>query len=132
MALDSCYLLPNWQHPTRDLTLLCVSRELELLKPRLKAPNIDKKALKELLVRLLYVEMLGHDASWGYVKALQACSEANLHVKKVCSLHQMTCIMCMQSSHEARVVRACVKYVCQVHDRQAGCSAYQACRRWKG
>ena len=60
-----------------------IVRELELLKPRLKAPSIEKRALKELLIRLLYVEMLGHDASWGHVKALQACSESNLLVKKV-------------------------------------------------
>ena len=60
-----------------------IQREVEVLKPRLKAPSIEKKALKELLVRLLYVEMLGHDASWGHVKALQACSEGNLLVKKV-------------------------------------------------
>ena len=59
-----------------------IQREVEVLKPRLKAPSIEKKALKELLVRLLYVEMLGHDASWGHVKALQACSEGTLLVKK--------------------------------------------------
>lgn len=32
---------------------------------------------------MIYVEMLGHDASWGHVKALQACSDQNLLTKKV-------------------------------------------------
>ena len=60
-----------------------ISKEVEILKPRLKDPKMDKRWLKELLVRLIYVEMLGQDASWAHVKALQACSETNLITKKV-------------------------------------------------
>lgn len=63
-----------------------IAREVELLKPRLKDAKTDKRMLKELLVRLTYVEMLGHDASWGHVKALQACSDTNLLTKKVVGL----------------------------------------------
>ena len=55
-----------------------IAREVELLKPRLKDAKADKRFLKEIIVRLMYVEMLGHDASWGHVKALQACSDTNL------------------------------------------------------
>lgn len=61
-----------------------IMREIEILKPRLKDPKLDKRSMKELLVRLIYVEMLGHDASWAHVKALQSCSDANLLTKKVC------------------------------------------------
>lgn len=60
-----------------------IAREVELLKPRLKDPRLDKRSMKELLVRLIYVEMLGHDASWAHVKALQACSDSQLLPKKV-------------------------------------------------
>ncbi len=60
-----------------------IAREVEILKPRLKDAKADKRFLKEILVRLMYVEMLGHDASWGHVKALQACSDTNLLTKKV-------------------------------------------------
>ena len=60
-----------------------IAREVELLKPRLKDAKADKRFLKEIIVRLMYVEMLGHDASWGHVKALQACSDTNLLTKKV-------------------------------------------------
>ncbi|CAK0784933.1 hypothetical protein CVIRNUC_008138 [Coccomyxa viridis] len=63
-----------------------IGREVELLKPRLKDAKADKRYLKELVVRLMYVEMLGHDASWGHVKALQACSDTNLLTKKVAYL----------------------------------------------
>ena len=61
-----------------------IGREVEVLKPRLKDARLDKRLLKEFLVRLIYVEMLGHDASWGHVKALQACSDTSLITKKVC------------------------------------------------
>ncbi len=60
--------------------------KVEVLKPRLKDAKLDKRAMKEILVRLIYVEMLGHDASWGHVKALQACSNQSLQTKKVRSL----------------------------------------------
>ena len=60
-----------------------IGREVEVLKPRLKDAKLDKRLLKEFLVRLIYVEMLGHDASWGHVKALQACSDTSLVTKKV-------------------------------------------------
>ena len=55
---------------------------MEILKPRLKDAKSDKKSLKEVLVRLMYVEMLSHDASWGHVKALQACSDTSLLTKR--------------------------------------------------
>ncbi len=77
MALTSCQRIPG--------QALCaagfVNRErgsqagplvqVEVLKPRLKDAKLDKRMMKEMLVRLMYVEMLGHDASWGHVKALQ-------------------------------------------------------------
>lgn len=62
-----------------------------MLKPRLKDAKLDKRAMKEILVRLIYVEMLGHDASWGHVKALQACSNQSLQTKKVGSCSASDC-----------------------------------------
>jgi AP-4 complex subunit epsilon-1 len=42
-----------------------------------------QKKLKELLIRLLYVEMLGHDASFGYIKAIEMTASTNLLQKRV-------------------------------------------------
>jgi hypothetical protein len=71
-----------------------VAAEVATLKPRLigtgnasmsssGGERLSGHALKECLVRLVYIDMLGHDASWGYVKALQACSDTNLATKRV-------------------------------------------------
>lgn len=73
-----------------------VAAEVATLKPRLigsvnasgsggggGGERLSGQALKECLVRLVYIDMLGHDASWGYVRALQACSDTSLATKRV-------------------------------------------------
>lgn len=56
--------------------------QVDVLKARLKDPRVDERHTKEVLVRLIYVEMLGHEASWGHVTALRACSSKLLITKK--------------------------------------------------
>jgi AP-4 complex subunit epsilon-1 len=46
-------------------------------------PTNSKKKLKELIVRAMYVEMLGQDASFAYIKAVELCASTNLIQKKV-------------------------------------------------
>lgn len=60
-----------------------ITQELELLKQRLSDPKLDKSRGKEYMIRLIYCEILGHDASFAYVKALQFASDPNIHTKKV-------------------------------------------------
>lgn len=63
-----------------------ITAELELLKTRLNDPKLDKSRGREYMVRLIYCEMLGHDASWAYIKALQFASEPNIFTKKAAYL----------------------------------------------
>jgi hypothetical protein len=62
---------------------LIVARVVEISKQKLKEPRRDVRALKELLVYLMYVEMLGHETSWAQAAVIQLCSEKNLALKKV-------------------------------------------------
>lgn len=59
--------------------------------------NVASKKMKEYLVRMLYCEMLGHDASFGHINAVKMVSEKNLLEKRVGYL----CVsLCLHSEHE--------------------------------
>lgn len=60
-----------------------VAREVDTLKRRLADPEVDKSRLQEYLLRLIYVEMLGHSASFGYIHAVKLTCEHNLPNKRV-------------------------------------------------
>ncbi|XP_027345535.1 AP-4 complex subunit epsilon-like isoform X2 [Abrus precatorius] len=59
-----------------------VLREIETLKRRIVEPDIPKRKMKEYIIRLLYVEMLGHDASFGYIHAVKMTHHDNLLSKR--------------------------------------------------
>jgi AP-4 complex subunit epsilon-1 len=52
--------------------------------------NMPEKKLRELLIRAIYVEMLGHDASFSHIHAVNLTQSKNLLVKRIgylaCSL----------------------------------------------
>ena len=56
--------------------------EQEYLKKKLAEPDIPKRRLKEYIVRLMYLEVLGHDASWGYIYAVKVAHDENLLLKR--------------------------------------------------
>ena len=53
----------------------------------------------EYLVRLLYVEMLGHDASFGYIKAVELSAATSI-IHKLTGY--LTCGCCLSPDHEFR------------------------------
>ncbi|KAK7406999.1 hypothetical protein VNO78_08637 [Psophocarpus tetragonolobus] len=56
--------------------------EIETLKRRINDADVPKRKMKEYIIRLLYVEMLGHDASFGYIHAVKMTHHDALLLKR--------------------------------------------------
>ncbi|XP_006831714.1 PREDICTED: AP-4 complex subunit epsilon-1 [Chrysochloris asiatica] len=60
-----------------------IQQELSSLKVTVAAPTTTLKMMKECMVRLIYCEMLGYDASFGYIHAIKLAQQGNLLEKRV-------------------------------------------------
>ncbi|XP_019622254.1 PREDICTED: AP-4 complex subunit epsilon-1-like [Branchiostoma belcheri] len=60
-----------------------MKKEVSYLQQKLTQPDISKKQMKELLVRLVYCHMLGHDITFGYIHALKLAQQGGLVEKRV-------------------------------------------------
>lgn len=58
-----------------------VAEEILFLKKKIPEPG-SKKRMKEFVVRSIYVEMLGQDASFAYIRAVELCASTNIHQKR--------------------------------------------------
>ena len=67
-----------------------MTKEKEILKELISKPNATPKQRKEYLIRAIYLEMLGHDASFSYLYAVNLTQDKNIMNKRVgylaCSL----------------------------------------------
>ena len=60
-----------------------ITNEASLLKVKFNERNLSEKKMKELLIRAIYVEMLGHDASFAHVYSINLTQSKNLLVKRI-------------------------------------------------
>lgn len=64
-----------------------IRKMVEISKNKIKAGFSSKaqnpRAMKDFLVYLMYINMLGHDTSWSLPTVIQLCGNKSLQVKKV-------------------------------------------------
>ena len=67
-----------------------ISVEAQILKQKFNDRKISERRLKEMLIRALYVDMLGHDASFAHIHAVNMTQSKAVMSKKIgyltCSL----------------------------------------------
>ncbi|KAJ9457126.1 AP-4 complex subunit epsilon [Diplonema papillatum] len=59
-----------------------IAKEIAVLKSKMGEKDIDKKQMKEYVVRLLYCEMLGHNAEFGYIHCVNLIASTELLEKR--------------------------------------------------
>ena len=59
-----------------------VTDEVFYLKKIIAQAGTTKKKMKELVIRSIYVEMLGQDASFAYIKAVELCASTSITQKR--------------------------------------------------
>mmetsp|Transcript_23595 Transcript_23595/g.38929 ORF Transcript_23595/g.38929 Transcript_23595/m.38929 type:complete len:1140 (-) Transcript_23595:210-3629(-) len=73
-----------------------LTNEVAVLKQRF-TETLSPKRMKEAIVRMMYAEMLGHDASFGYIHAVNMTQQVNLLSKRV---GYLASAVCLHSGHE--------------------------------
>eukprot|EP00794_Sanderia_malayensis_P009386 gene9386-10375_t len=74
-----------------------IQREVQYLKDNIDKPNVDSKQMKENLIRLIYCEMLGHDASFGFIHAINFTQKGKLMEKRI---GYLACCLLLREDHE--------------------------------
>ena len=59
-----------------------VVNEISILKKRMTEKNIERSRMKEYLIRMIYIEMLGHDFNYGHIHAVNMTHEKTLLEKR--------------------------------------------------
>nr|XP_046249245.1 AP-4 complex subunit epsilon-1 [Scatophagus argus] len=60
-----------------------IQRELASIKEQVASPNTSMRQMKELMVRAIYCEMLGYEASFSYIHAIKLAQQGTALEKRV-------------------------------------------------
>lgn len=69
------------------------------LKKAIPQTGVPKKKMKEMIVRAIYVEMLGQDASFAYIKSVELCAATSITQKRA---GYLTAALFLSPEHEFR------------------------------
>ncbi|KAL9259663.1 AP-4 complex subunit epsilon-like protein [Drosera capensis] len=78
-----------------------ILHEIKTLKRRITDPEIPKRKMKEYIIRLLYVEMLGHDASFGYIYAVKMTHDESVAMKRT---GYLAVTLVLEDDHELMIL----------------------------
>ena len=76
-----------------------ITREHHVLKRDMCAPGVNPKRMKEFVVRMLYCEMLGHVADFGYIRAVELTAATKTEHKRV---GYLAASLCFNQEHDFR------------------------------
>ena len=76
-----------------------IHNEVAQLKVLMGNRHLNKKRTKEFLIRLVYAEMLGHDASFGYIRAIELTASSLIIHKRT---GYLCASLCLSPEHEFR------------------------------
>ena len=71
-----------------------ITQECAVLKAKITEAKIPPKKMKEMLIRAIYLEMLGCDASFAYIHAINLTNGGSVVCKRV---GYLTCALCLPS-----------------------------------
>ncbi|XP_073688698.1 AP-4 complex subunit epsilon-1 [Garra rufa] len=60
-----------------------IKQELSAMKEQVSSPNTTMKQMREIMVRAMYCEMLGYDASFTYIHAIKLAQQGSVLEKRV-------------------------------------------------
>uniref|UniRef100_A0A672M3T8 AP-4 complex subunit epsilon n=1 Tax=Sinocyclocheilus grahami TaxID=75366 RepID=A0A672M3T8_SINGR len=60
-----------------------IKQELSAMKEQVSSPNTTMKQMREIMVRAMYCEMLGYDASFTYIHAIKLAQQGGVLEKRV-------------------------------------------------
>ena len=78
-----------------------ITKEVIELKSKISEPGILPKRMKELIIRALYIEMLGHDASFAYIHAINITNCPSVTAKRV---GYVACASCLPSESQLLIL----------------------------
>ncbi|OII72047.1 uncharacterized protein cubi_01380 [Cryptosporidium ubiquitum] len=78
-----------------------IINELSILKIKLIQNSLSSNKLREYMIRAIYIEMLGHDASFAYIHAIKMTNDKNAFVKRI---GYLACSIFLNRKHELLVL----------------------------